>query len=326
MENNVEELKEFWTEKYAPKNLDEMVLTDKLRDNFKSIINAKTRVNFLFSGQPGIGKTTIVKMMAKELNASVLFIQCGIEGTVSVAQTKIKNFCDSLSIDGKPKVVILDELDSASGSGESSFQKTLRNIITESPDTCFWGTCNYPEKVIDALRLSRLGVTKLEFTAKDLLVRIKTILDSEKITYTRDTLKRFIQTAIKKNYPDIRRIISLLQISCSSGELVVSDSLVNSSSNENFLSDIIDRIKTSKNLLDLRQYYISNKSKISDYKEFSGLLFNYVLDNNMIVNPDMVLRMSNIIYQMNIVIDPEIQFFALITILNKELKNGKQKD
>ena len=121
MENNVEELKEFWTEKYAPKNLDEMVLTDKLRDNFKSIINAKTRVNFLFSGQPGIGKTTIVKMMAKELNASVLFIQCGIEGTVSVAQTKIKNFCDSLSIDGKPKVVILDELDSASGSGESSF-------------------------------------------------------------------------------------------------------------------------------------------------------------------------------------------------------------
>ena len=74
MENNVEELKEFWTEKYAPKNLDEMVLTDKLRNNFKSIINAKTRVNFLFSGQPGIGKTTIVKMMAKELNASVLFI------------------------------------------------------------------------------------------------------------------------------------------------------------------------------------------------------------------------------------------------------------
>ena len=323
MENDVEELKEFWTEKYAPKNLDEMVLTDKLRDNFKSIINAKTRVNFLFSGQPGIGKTTIVKMMAKELNASVLFIQCGIEGTVSVAQTKIKNFCDSLSIDGKPKVVILDELDSASGSGESSFQKTLRNIITESPDTCFWGTCNYPEKVIDALRLSRLGVTKLEFTAKDLLVRIKTILDSEKITYTRDTLKSFIQTAIKKNYPDIRRIISLLQISCSSGELVVSDSLVNSSSNENFLIDMIDRIKTSKNLLDLRQYYISNKSKISDYKEFSSLLFNYVLDNNMIANPDMVLRMSNIIYQMNIVIDPEIQFFTLITILNKELKNGK---
>ena len=156
-----------------------------------------------------------------------------------------------------------------------------------------------------------------------MLIRIKNILDSEKIKYTKESLKSFIQTAIKKNYPDIRRIISLLQISCSSGELVVSDSLTNSSSNENFLLEIIERTKTSKNLLDLRQYYISNKTKISDYKEFSGLIFNYVLDNNLISNPDIVLRMSNIIYQMNIVIDPEIQFFALITTLNKELSNGK---
>lgn len=311
-----EELKEYWTTEFEPRNLDEMVLTSELRTQFKNLLSSKSKFNCLLAGSAGIGKTTIAKMLARELNASVLFIPCGIEGTVSVAQGKIKNFCESLEMEGKPKLVLLDELDSASGTQDSSMQKTLRNIISESPDTMFIATCNYPEKIIEPIR-SRLGVINLKFTGKDLWVRLKFILDTKKITYTNDSLSLFIKNVLKIHYPDIRRIISEMQTYCSTGTLIVPESI--STSDKSFMSELIDKVKTEKDILALRQFYITNKSKIEDYLTFSSELFNYLLDNGILKDKDVIVKMSNMIYQMNLVIDKEITFFGMMTMLNKSL-------
>lgn len=310
------ELNEFWTEEFAPKTMDDMVLTDKLRQFFQNILSSKTRFNILLSGSPGIGKTTIANIIAKELNASTLFISCGVEGTVATAQGKLKTFCESLSIDGKPKLVILDELDSASGTQDNSFQKVLRNIVSEFPDTMFIGTCNYSDKVLKPVS-SRLKVVKLEFTQRDLLIKIKNILDTKRIRHTKESLRTFVETALKFNYPDIRQIISILQTSCASGELIIYE---NFSKNENkkFIDELLDRVRTTKDLLSLREYYIHSKSNVTDFRELASEIFNESISRGMIKHADTVLKMSDIIYQMNVVIDPEIQFFALLTLLNKE--------
>ena len=315
------ELNDFWTEEFAPKTMDDMVLTDDLKEYFKNLLLSKNKFNILLAGSPGIGKTTIAKIIASELGATVLFIPCGVEGTVATAQGKLKMFCDSLSIEGKPKVVILDELDSASGTQDNSFQKTLRNIVSESPDTMFIGTCNYIEKVIDPIR-SRLGVVNLSFTKKNLLLRIKHILDTKNVKYTRSSVVSFVETVIKNNYPDIRQIISILQASCSSGTLVVTES-VNHSVNQTFMNDLLERTVSSENLLSLREFYTQSKSNIDDFKTFARGIFNEAISRGLIKHADAVLKMSDIIYQMNVVIDPEIQFFALLTLINKEnTRNG----
>lgn len=311
------ELKEFWTEEFAPKCLDELVLTNELKEHFRNTLKSKTRFSCLLAGRPGIGKTTLANIIVRELGASVLFIPCGIEGNVSTAQGKIKNFCESLSIEGKQKVVLLDELDSASGTQDNSMQKVLRNIISDSPDTMFIATCNYVEKVIEPLR-SRLRPINLNFSARDLMSRLEFILKTKNIKYDNESLKKFVLNVIKTNYPDIRRIISILQSSCSSGELVVSEKVSNN--DKSFLKDLVEKCKTETNILNLRQYYISNKSKIEDYLAFSSDLFNYVMDNNVISNKDLIIAISDSIYQMNLVIDREIVFFKIMTLLNKEFK------
>ena len=314
MEN--EELKDFWTDEFAPKSLDDMVLTEELKNHLKNLLKSKSKFCALFAGSAGIGKSTLANIIAKELDASVLFIPCGIEGNVATAQGKIKNFCESLSMEGKQKIVILDELDSASGTQDNSMQKVLRNIISESQDTMFIGTCNYVEKVIDPIR-SRLGVINLKFSARDLFSRLQFILKRKNIVYTKESLSDFVKNILKTHYPDIRRIISDLQKCCASGTLVVPASI--STSDNSFLKELVEKCSTEKNILNLRQYYITNKSKIEDYLAFSSELFNYVLDNNLVTNGDVVLHLSNIIYQMNLVIDREIQFFSMMTYLNKAL-------
>ena len=316
MEN--EDLKAFWTDEFAPKTLDDMVLSEELKNHFKELLKSRSKFCALFAGSAGIGKSTLANIIAKELNASVLFIPCGIEGNVATAQGKIKNFCESLSIEGKQKLVILDELDSASGTQDNSMQKVLRNIISESQDTMFIGTCNYVEKVIEPIR-SRLGVINLKFSARDLFGRLQYILKTKNIIYTTESLTDFVKNILKTHYPDIRRIISDLQKCCASGTLIVPKSI--SSSNNSFLKELVEKCSTENNILNLRQYYITNKSKIEDYLTFSSDVFNYVLDNNLITNGDAVLHLSNIIYQMNLVIDREIQFFSMMTYLNKILKN-----
>ena len=308
------EMNEFWTEEFAPKTIDEMVLTEDIKNHFRNLLESKTRFNLLLAGSPGIGKTTIANIISNTLNATTLFIKCGIEGNVETAKTKLQNFCNAMSIDGRPKVVILDELDSASGTQDNSFQKILRNIISDSPDTIFIGTCNYPEKVISPIK-SRLGLISLKFTARELLSRIQHILDTKKIKYTTDSLKDFVINVIKTNYPDIRRIISILSDCCSSGELIVSSKVTDNDHNKDLVKAIVDKAINTEDILEVRKFYIQNKNKIDDYLKLSSEIFNYVIDNGIVKDRAKILRMSNIIYQLNIVVDKEIQFFNLISTL-----------
>lgn len=308
------EMNEFWTEEFAPKTIDEMVLTEDIKNHFRNLLESKNRFNLLLAGSPGIGKTTIANIISNTLNATTLFIKCGIEGNVETAKTKLQNFCNAMSIDGRPKVVILDELDSASGTQDNSFQKILRNIISDSPDTIFIGTCNYPEKVISPIK-SRLGLISLKFTARELLVRIQHILDTKKIKYTTDSLKDFVINVIKTNYPDIRRIISILSDCCSSGELIVSSKVTDNDFNKDLVKEIVDKAINTEDILEVRKFYIQSKNKIDDYLKLSSEIFNYVIDNGIVKDRAKILRLSNIIYQLNIVVDKEIQFFNLISTL-----------
>lgn len=308
------EMNEFWTEEFAPKTIDEMVLTEDIKNHFRNLLESKNRFNLLLAGSPGIGKTTIANIISNTLNATTLFIKCGLEGNVETAKTKLQNFCNAMSIDGRPKVVILDELDSASGTQDNSFQKILRNIISDSPDTIFIGTCNYPEKVISPIK-SRLGLISLKFTARELLARIQHILDTKRIKYTTESLKDFVINVIKTNYPDIRRIISILSDCCSSGELIVSSKITDNDQNKDLVKEIVDKAINTDDVLEVRKFYIQSKNKIDDYLRLSSEIFNYVMDNGIVKDRAKILRLSNIIYQMNIVVDKEIQFFNLISTL-----------
>lgn len=309
------EIKELWVDKYAPKTLDDYVLNPDLKEYFKAIIEKNAPQNCLFAGIQGSGKTTLAKILARQLNAETMFIKCATDGTLDVLRTKISEFCNAMSIEGRPKIIILDELDSASSSGVNNFQLALRTLIESAQsDTRFLCTCNNIAKIVPAV-LSRCPLIPLKFDKKDLLYRVKFILDSEQIKYTKESLKSFIEESFKY-YPDCRRIVNYLQFCCGTGELVVKISQIADSGKDEFLKELFTKTLTEKNLLDVRRFYLGNKEKISDFITFGSDIFNYALDNN-IITEDGTLILADQLYQLNIVIDKEVGIFAMITAIRK---------
>ena len=310
------DIKELWVDKYRPSTLEDYVLNADLKKYFQNMISTKLLQNMTFAGVAGSGKTTLAKILAREINAEVLYVPCATEGTIDILRTKVSEFCNALSMDGKLKIVILDEIDSASNGAENSFQKGLRTLIEAAQDdTRFLLTCNYSGKVIPAV-LSRCPIIPLKFDKKDLLVHVKKILDLEKIAYTKDSLKSFIEEAFGF-YPDCRRIINYLQFCSSGGELVVKLKTVANAGQDEFLKELVNKVLSSSSILEVRQFYMHSKDAISDYVEFGSSLFNYVVDRGILTSSDAILKMTDLLYQLNLVIDKEVGVFAMVVALKK---------
>ena len=242
-------------------------------------------------------------------------MKCATDGTLDVLRTKISEFCNAMSIEGRPKVVILDELDSASSSGVNNFQLALRTLIESAQsDTRFICTCNVSAKIVPAI-LSRCPIIPLKFDQRDLLQRVKFILDSEQIRYTRESLKAFIEESFKF-YPDCRRIVNYLQFCCGTGELVVKLSQIADSGKRSFLEELVKKALSEKDVLDVRRFYLANKDKVSDYVVAGSDLFNAVVDMGL-VTEDGILKLTDQIFMLNQVIDKECMFFGMIITLRK---------
>jgi replication factor C small subunit len=208
--------KSLWVESYRPKTLDGYVFKD---DNQKNKINGwikqKSIPHLLFSGGAGIGKTTLAKILFNELeidNLDILEINGSRTNSVDDVRNVITNFIQMIPY-GEFKVVLLDEADYLS----INAQAALRGVMEEYHETArFVLTCNYPNKIIPAIHSRCQGfhiekVDIVEFTA-----RVATILVEENIEFDLDTLDTFV----KATYPDLRKCINTLQMSCLSGTLI----------------------------------------------------------------------------------------------------------
>jgi replication factor C small subunit len=89
-------MKELWVEKYRPKTLKEYVVRDEAqRSQIQTWINDKAIPHLLLSGAPGVGKTTLAKVLFQELEVSsydILEINASRENSVDTVREKINSF------------------------------------------------------------------------------------------------------------------------------------------------------------------------------------------------------------------------------------------
>lgn len=200
-----------WVEKYRPRKIADTILPTNLKKTFQAIVDSGELPNMLLSGTAGLGKTTVAKAMCNELQLDYIIVNGSEEGNIDTLRGKIKQFASSVSLQGGYKVVILDEADYLN---PQSTQPALRGFIEEFANNCrFILTCNFKNRIIEPLH-SRCSVYEFNTSKKDMaelaaqfMKRLRTILDSEQVTYDNAT----VANLITKYAPDWRRVLNEAQ-------------------------------------------------------------------------------------------------------------------
>ena len=200
-------MKELWTEKYRPSDINSYVFRDaKQKQQVSGWLADGALPHLLFSGAPGTGKTTLAKVLLNELGINsmdVLEINASNENNVDTIRNKITNFASTMPF-GDMKYVLLDEADYITPNGQAA----LRGVMEMYASSCrFILTCNYPQRVIPALHSRTQGfhIEKLDVT--EFTARIAEICVTEGVEIDLETLDTYVQAT----YPDLRKCINLVQ-------------------------------------------------------------------------------------------------------------------
>lgn len=297
-----------FVEKYRPKVLADIILSPSNLSIIEEFNKKKEIPNLLLIGSPGIGKSTLSKVLVTDvLDCQYMYINASDENGIDTIRNKVITFSRTKSLDGKIKVIILDEADALSVDA----QRALRNTMEEySGYTRFILTGNYKYKIIPAL-ISRCQTLDLTPPLDAVVKRCFKVLKSENIKIVDP--KQFVQF-VKGIYPDVRRCINELQKNSINGELTLDTCTVQS-----VIPELYEFV-VKRNITELRRYLISNEIKFnSDYVNLLRETFKYVdrVETNIETKKVYLLIISEYLYRSAFVVDQEINSYACFICLTQ---------
>ena len=213
-----------WAIKYAPKTLETYIFDEQQKKHIDQIISNKLDAHVLLSGIQGTGKTTLSNIIINELNIDdedILILNASDENSVDVVREKIIDFV-SIMPNGDFRVVQLEEADYLS----QNAQAILRKVLEDYESSCrFIITCNYDHKIIPALKSRCRYQFQFKSPSKNSILAhlVKNILLPEKIDLSLPDAKENLTKIVDGYYPDIRKIIQVVQMNCINGSLELLD-------------------------------------------------------------------------------------------------------
>ena len=296
-------------ERYRPDTLEGYICKDEIKTKFQEFIDKQDIPHLLFAGKPGAGKTTIAKILVKNIDCDYLYINATDERSMDVMRDKVGSFAAAGSF--KPlKIVILDE---ATHILQASQVVLLNMMETYSLTTRFILTGNYPERLIEPLR-SRCQEFDLSPPTKKVVAQhIDDILTKEDIEHTIED----VVTIVKRFYPDFRKIINNCQKYTVDNKLTLDKSI---NTTDDYQTKVIDELKkpSSKSFNNIRQL-IAN-SEVDDFESLYRVLYDRLNEYANGNEGAVICYLEEYMYHSTFRLDKEINVMACISKILETIK------
>ena len=209
-----------WAEKYRPQKLDEIANQKEIVSRFKNFVEEKNLPHLLLVGPAGIGKTTSILALARDLYGPgyrnfILELNASDERGIGIIREKVKNFARTAAIASPVsfKILIMDEADHLTSDAQHALRRTME-IYTKTCRFCLIG--NYSENIIDPIQ-SRCSVFRFSpLEEPDLKAYIQVIAEKENLDILEEGLDAIYQSA----KGDVRKSINLLQAAAANQKLI----------------------------------------------------------------------------------------------------------
>ena len=288
-----------WIEKYRSQTLEQYIGNDAVKARIADCIAKNDIPHLLFAGSAGTGKTTLAKLIIKNIQCDYLYINASDENGIDTIRDKVKGFASTASFQPL-KVVILDESDFLT----QPAQAALRNLIEEySAYTRFILTCNYVERLIEPLQ-SRCELHMLKPPTKGAVAKhiCTNILDVEGVTYD----VKDVVTVINEFYPDIRSVIKVLQSNVKDNKLSII--ALDDNWTKQLIQILIKREKTA--WYQVRQLVAD--SQVDDFQTAYRYMFDHLTEFSYGNDANLSVVLDDFIWRSSVVPDKEINFAACI--------------
>ena len=255
-----------FVEKYRPNTLDTYIGNQHLKSKVKHYLESGDLPHLLLYGKAGTGKTTLAKLLVKNIDCDYLYINASDENNVETVRTKVKDFASTIGFKDM-KVIILDECDYITPNAQAA----LRNLMETFSKHCrFILTCNYVERIIDPIQSRCQSFQIIPPSKQEVAKHLHNILVQENVMDTPEDIKILVETG----YPDIRRVINSAQRNVVGGKIKLDTSSIIQNDYKLKLIKILETQDKKTAFKEIRQLLLDNQ--ITDYADLFRLLYDEV--------------------------------------------------
>ena len=291
-----------WVEKYRPYSLDTYIGNEHLKSKVTIYLQNNDLPHLLLYGKAGTGKTTLAKILVKNIECDYLYINASDENSVDTVRNKVRHFASTVGFKDL-KVIILDECDYITPNAQAA----LRNLMETFSKHCrFILTCNYVERIIDPIQSRCQLFQIIPPSKKEVAQKLHNILIEENVNGELEDIKVLVDSG----YPDIRRVINSAQRNVVSGKLKLDTGSIIQNDYKLKLLEIL-KIQDKRNAFKNIRQLIAD-SQITDYADLFRLLYDEVDSYGQGHIAECILVIAKYELSDSQVVDKEINAMAML--------------